>query len=76
MTRQPPISIATRIFDGLQAIIGQRNIAKYLENLAHPFLIPNRLSVAYAEMSHDAVREAEADEWCEPWAAGEPEVQG
>jgi hypothetical protein len=33
--------------------------------LARPFVVPEGLSVAYAQMAADSDREAEASEWCD-----------
>jgi hypothetical protein len=65
MTGKLTISIDDRVYEGLHTVIGQGNIGKFLEDLARPFVVPDSLSVAYAEMSTDKDRDAEADEWCE-----------
>ena len=65
MTRKLTISIDDRVYDGLHAVIGRGHIGKFLEDLARPFVVTENLSVAYAEMSADKARDAEADEWCE-----------
>ncbi len=69
MTRKLTISIDDRVYDGLHAIVGRGNIGKFLEDLARPFVVTDSLSAAYAEMSADKTRDAEADEWCESLAA-------
>jgi hypothetical protein len=76
VTRKLTISIDDRVYDGLHAIIGRGNIAKFLENLARPFVVPDSLTAAYTEMSKDAIRNAEADEWCEALAADGPDAEG
>jgi hypothetical protein len=63
------ISIDYRVYDGLHAFIGRGHIGKFLEHLARPFVVTDSLSAAYAEMSADKDRDAEADEWCESLAA-------
>lgn len=65
MTRKLTISIDDRVYDGLHAIVGKGSIGKFLEDLARPFVVTDSLSAAYAEMTADRDREAEADEWCE-----------
>jgi hypothetical protein len=45
------------------------NIGKSPEELAPPFVVTGSLGAAYAEMSADKTRDAEADEWCESLAA-------
>jgi len=69
MTRKLTISIDDRVYHGLHAIIGKGNIGKFLEDLARPFVVTDSLATAYAELSADQAREAEADEWCESLAA-------
>jgi hypothetical protein len=69
MTRKLTISIDDRVYDGLHAVIGRGHIGKFLEELARPFVVTDSLAAAYAEMTADAARDAEADEWCEFLAA-------
>ena len=69
MTKKLTISIDDRVYEGLHAVIGQGNIGKFLEDLARPFVVPDSLSAAYAEMSADEAREADADAWCESLAS-------
>ncbi|HUY34365.1 MAG TPA: hypothetical protein VMV69_16585 [Pirellulales bacterium] len=68
MTRKLTISIDDRVYDGLRAIIGRGHIGKFLEGLARPFVVTDSLSAAYAEMSADKARDAEAEQWCESLA--------
>ncbi len=68
MTRKLTISIDDRVYDGLHAIVGRGNIGKFLEDLARPFVVTESLAAAYAEMTADQARDAEADEWCEALA--------
>jgi hypothetical protein len=65
MNRKLTISIDDRVYDGLHAVVGRGNIGKFLEDLARPLVLAESLSAAYAEMTADEAREAEADEWCE-----------
>jgi hypothetical protein len=69
MTKKLTISIDDRVYEGLHAVIGQGNIGKFLEDLARPFVVPDSLLAAYAEMSADKARDSEADEWCESLAS-------
>ena len=73
MTRKLTISIDDRVYDGLHAVIGRGNIGKFLEDLARPFVVTESLSAAYAELSADASRETEADEWCEAFIDDGPD---
>ena len=74
MTRKLTITIDDRVYDGLHAIVGRGNIGKFLEGLARPFVVPGSLAAAYAEMTADAGREEEADEWCEALATDGPDA--
>ena len=74
MTKKLTISIDDRVYDGLHAIVGRGNIAKFLENLAKPFVLTDSLSAAYAAMAVDMDRETEADEWCETLVADGPDA--
>ena len=58
MTRKLTISIDDRVYAGLHAVIGRGNIGKFLEDLARPFVVPESLTAAYAEMTEDQSREA------------------
>jgi hypothetical protein len=74
MTKKLTISIDDRVYEGLHAVIGQGNIGKFLEDLARPFVVPDSLSAAYAEMFADEAREAEAEEWCDALADDGPDA--
>jgi hypothetical protein len=74
VTRKLTISIDDRVYDGLHAVIGRGNIGKFLEDLARPFVVPDSLTAAYAEMSADNSRDAEADDWCESLTADGPDA--
>jgi hypothetical protein len=74
MTRKLTISIDDRVYDGLHAIVGRGNIGKFLEDLARPFVVTESLAAAYAEMTADDSRDAEADEWCEALASDGPDA--
>ena len=74
MTKNLTISIDDRVYEGLHAVVGRGNIGKFLEDLARPLVVAASLASAYAEMSADADREAEADEWCESLIADSPDA--
>ena len=74
MTKKLTISIDDRVYDGLHAVIGQGNIGRFLEDLARPFVVPDSLSAAYAEMTADKTRDTEAEEWCESLASDGPDA--
>jgi hypothetical protein len=73
MTKKLTISIDDQVYDGLLAVIGRGHIGRFLEDLARPFVVTEDLSAAYAEMSADEAREAEADEWCEALTGDGPD---
>jgi hypothetical protein len=76
MTRKLTISIDDRVYDGLHAVVGRGNIAKFLEDLARPFVVTDSLSAAYAEMAADTDREVEAGEWCDSLAGDGLDARG
>jgi hypothetical protein len=53
-------TLSISVFDGLHAVIERGHIGKFLEDLARPFVVTDSLSAAYAEMSDDKARDAEA----------------
>jgi hypothetical protein len=65
MMQKLTLSIHDAISRGYQAVIGRGSIGKSLGALARPFVTTRRLNAAYAEMSADKERNAEADAWCE-----------
>lgn len=69
MTKKLTITIDDRVYDGLHAVIGRGYIGRFLEDLARPFVVTETLSAAYAELTADHGREAEAAEWGESLAA-------
>jgi hypothetical protein len=65
MQKKLTISIDQAVYDGLHAVIGPRNISRFLADLARPHVVPNDLAKGYAEMAADKEREKEALEWSE-----------
>ena len=49
-------------------MIGRGKIGKFLEELARPYVVKDRLGECYAQMSADDSREAEAREWMDAFA--------
>jgi hypothetical protein len=49
-------------------MLGRGKIGKFLEELARPYVVKDRLGECYALMSADADREAEAREWVDAFA--------
>ena len=51
-------------------MLGRGRIGKFLEDLARPYVVRDRLGESYARMAADADREAEAQEWADSDRAG------
>lgn len=65
MQRKLTINLDSRVYDGLQTVIGRGRIGAFIEELVKPHVIGKDLDAAYAEMAKDEAREAEALEWAE-----------
>jgi hypothetical protein len=66
--RKLTISIDDTVYDGLHAMLGRGKIGKFLEELARPYVVKDRLGEFYARMAADADREADAREWADEFA--------
>jgi len=66
--RKLTISIDDSVYRGLHAMLGRGRIGKFLEDLARPYVVKDRLGESYARMAADADREAEAREWADEFA--------
>lgn len=65
MQRKLTITIDEKVYMGLYAVIGERKISQFIENLVKPHVLNTDLELAYAEMAADEIREKEALEWSE-----------
>ena len=67
MTREVTITVSEEVFLGLQSAAGSRTISEVLEDLARRVVAHqgDKHDAEYLEMSLDADREREADEWSE-----------
>lgn len=65
MQKRMTISIDETVYDGLVRSIGRGKISKFLEDLARPLVLQDDLDSGYQAMAADAVRESEAQAWCE-----------
>lgn len=65
MQKKLTISIDEKVYRGLYAIIGERKISQFIENLLKPDVLHQNLEAAYQEMAADTKREHEANEWNE-----------
>jgi len=59
------ITVEESVYQGLHRVIGRRNISRFLNDLARPHVVRDRLVEGYRAMAADEKREAEAEEWAE-----------
>lgn len=60
MQKKLTITIDEEVYEGLHKAIGPRKISKFVEELVRPHVVRPNLELAYAQMSKDKRREAEA----------------
>lgn len=65
MQKKLTITIDERVYAGLYAVIGQRRISQFIENLVRPHVMNLTLEAAYYNMAADEKREQAAEEWTE-----------
>lgn len=65
MHKKLTITIDERVYAGLHAVIGKRQISQFIESLVRPYVIGKDLDLAYQQMAQEEAREAEALEWAE-----------
>lgn len=65
MQKKLTLTIDEEVYAGLHRTIGRRKISKFVEELVRPHVVRPNLEAAYAEMSQDEDREAEALDWAE-----------
>jgi hypothetical protein len=65
MHKKLTITVDSAVYNGLHAIIGRRNISRFLSDLARPYVTPDGLDAGYRAKAEDAVAEREAVEWSE-----------
>jgi hypothetical protein len=59
------ITVEDIVYRGLHKIVGRRNISRFLNDLARPHVVRDRLEEGYRAMAADERREAEAAGWSE-----------
>ncbi len=59
------ITVEDEVYRGLRKVIGRRNISRFLNDLARPHVVRERLEEGYRAMAADERREAEAARWSE-----------
>ena len=65
MQKKLTITIDESVYRGLYARIGAGRISRFIEDLVRPHVLSKEMDDAYAAMSRDHAREAEAMEWAE-----------
>jgi hypothetical protein len=73
--RKLTITVEDAVYRGLRKIVGPRNISRFLNDLARPHVVRERLDEGYRAMAADEEREATAAEWSEAligYVADEP----
>ncbi|MBI3758637.1 MAG: addiction module antitoxin [Deltaproteobacteria bacterium] len=63
--RKLTITVEDAVYRGLRNVVGQRNISRFLNDLARPHVVREPLNEAYLAMASDEEREAEATVWSE-----------
>lgn len=59
------ITVEEAVYRGLRKVVGPRNISRFLNDLARPHVVRERLEEGYRAMAADEAREAEAAQWSE-----------
>jgi len=65
MTKKLTITVSEEVYKGLHRVVGRGRISRFLEDLARPHVVRQKLEAAYREMAADEERESEALEWAE-----------
>jgi predicted CopG family antitoxin len=64
MHKRMTITLDEDVYDGLYRTVGKRQMSQFIEDLLRPHVLDTALDDGYRAMAADAVREAEAQEWC------------
>jgi hypothetical protein len=67
--RKLTITIDEEVYNGLQRVVGKRQISRFLNDLARPHVVQAALEPGYRTMAADEAREHEAMEWIEGMVA-------
>ncbi|MEP7341796.1 MAG: hypothetical protein ABI977_28950 [Acidobacteriota bacterium] len=70
MQKKLTITVDEEVYAGLHEVIGRRNISRFIESLARPYVLQADQEAAYRRMAQDEEREAEALEWIEGTIGG------
>ena len=76
MHKKLTITLEEEVYEGLRRFIGHGQISAFLNALARPHVVPEKLEAAYREMAEDEGLEAEALEWSENLISDIQDEQG
>jgi predicted CopG family antitoxin len=65
VTKKLTITVSEEVYRGLHRVIGRGRISGFIDDLARPHVVKQKLEASYREMASDEAREAEALEWAE-----------
>ncbi len=65
MQKKLTITLEDQVYEGLQNVVGRRNISRFINSLVRPYVLKSDLETAYKQMAEDELRESEALEWAE-----------
>ena len=68
MHKRMTITLDEAVYEGLYRRVGKRRMSQFIEDLVRPHVLDTSLDDGYQAMAADAVREAEAQEWCDALA--------
>jgi hypothetical protein len=63
--RKLTITVEDAVYRGLRKVVGPRNISRFLNDLARPYVVREPLDEGYRAMADDEERENEAAAWSE-----------
>lgn len=64
-SRKLTITLDERVYDGLFAVVGRKQVSRFIERLVRPHVLSGDLADGYCAMALDETREAEALAWAE-----------
>lgn len=65
MQKSLTIMIDEEVYEGLNTVVGNHRISRFIEDLVRPYVVYSDLELAYRQMAREEEREAEALEWAE-----------
>lgn len=57
------VTVSPEVYRGLHKKVGAGNISRFIDNLAHPYVVDDALEESYRAMAADQLRETDAAEW-------------